>query len=495
MISMFRGVLLLTCSIWSSVLFAQHAVPEPGTAASPDPLLKCVDRLAAPDGTTSVFDRLPNVRYTCMELKSGLHVLVGEAGDANKSAVLLVHGLGNNAHRDWRSTVPVLAPHFRVLMLDLPGFGASDALVRRYSFPDLADVLQEMTSRMAMPRFRLVGHSLGGAVSLYFAQQHPEMIERLVLVDAAGILVKPVFVRYLLEANAATYGMGSVDSLMDLVGHVVPGGTERMLDLLEDQQGLGRFIVDNPGIRSALFGNQIVADAALGLVEHDFTTAIHDVRAPTAILWGSDDPVTPLRTGRVLAARMPNATLHVMKGVQHMPMTQRPAEFNPLLLRVLTDPPPDKPPAAAAGPSQGDVRCINQPQLRYTGTFETISLEGCTNARIENARVKQVIVDRSSLSLDNVIIDSSDVALQVKDGNVKATGGRINGRIAVLADASRLDLAGISLQATERGVLVQRPSRIYFSVSDYDAPDYRGTAHRVWSSPPVTSPAKGSPDG
>jgi pimeloyl-ACP methyl ester carboxylesterase len=462
------AMLVLVGAVWGGRVLAQES------------LAQCVDRLAAPDGTTSAFDRLPDVRYTCMQLRSGRHVLIAEAGNPVKPAVLLVHGLGNNAHRDWRATVPALAAEFRVLLLDLPGFGASEALARRYSFPDLAGVIQEVSEHFAVKRFALVGHSLGGAVSLYFAQQHPELLERLVLVDAAGILVKPVFIRYMLEANAAAYGMGSVDSLMGVVGQLVPGGTEGMLDLLEDQQGMGRFIADNPYIRSALFGNQIVADAALGLVEHDFTTAIRDVRTPTTIIWGSDDPVTPLRTGRVLAARMPDATLKVLNGVQHMPMNQRPAEFNALLLHALTDPLVPRANPAPVGASQGDARCLNQAQVRYTGSYDTISLEGCTDARIENAQVKNVVAVRSSFSLDNVTIDSSNIALQAAESNVKATGGSMRGRIGLLADASRLDLAGISLKATERGIVVQRPSRIYFSVSDYDAPDYRGTAHLVW---------------
>lgn len=471
-------LMVLICSIWTSPVFAQESLAD------------CVDRLATP-GAPSAFDRLPDTRYTCLKLHSGRHVLIAEAGNAGKPAVLLVHGLGNNAHRDWRATVPALAMDFRVLMLDLPGFGASEALVRRYSFPDLSDVIQEVAEHFAVNRFALVGHSLGGAVSLYFAQQHPASLDRLVLVDAAGILVKPVFIRYMLEANAAAYGMGSVDSLMGVVGQMVPGGTEGMLDLMEDQQGMGRFIVDNTYIRSALFGNQIVADAALGLVEHDFTTAIRDVRTPTTIIWGSEDPVTPLRTGRVLAARMPDAMLKVMTGVQHMPMNQRPTEFNTLLLHALVDPLIPKAQPPTPGVSQGDVSCVAQAQMRYTGRFDTISLQGCTNARIENAQVKNVIANRSSLSLDNVVIDSSNIALQATDSNVKATGGSIRGRVGLMADASRLDLAGISLKATERGVLVQRPSRIYFSVSDYDAPDFRGTAHRVWHSQvaPTTTPA------
>jgi len=470
-----RCLILFLVGLWSALSYAAD-----------DPFLKCADRLASPDGRASAFDRLPGARYTCMQLKSGRHVLVAEAGDENLPAVLLVHGLGNNAHRDWRATVPALTPKFRVALLDLPGFGASETLAQGYSFDGLAGALLEVTGRLGLKRFHLVGHSLGGAVSLYFAQQQPGLIDRLVLVDAAGILVKPVFVRYLLEANAAAYGIGSLDSVMGVLGPAIPGGAEGLLDLLEDQRGMGRYLVENPGIRGALFGNQIVADAALGLVEHDFTTAIRDVGAPTSIIWGVDDPVTPLRTGRVLAARMPDATLTTIAGAQHMPMNQRPAEFNAMLLRALADPRPVKPPAPLKPASQGNARCVDQAQMRYTGTFDTITLEGCTNARIENAWVKQVILDRSSLSLDNVLLDSADVALTVKDSNVKATGGSIAGKIAIRADASRLDLAGISLRAQEKGIDVQRPSRIYFSVSDYNAPDYRGTAHFVW--PPKTGP-------
>jgi pimeloyl-ACP methyl ester carboxylesterase len=379
--------------------------------------------------------------------------------------------------------VPALTPKFRVALLDLPGFGASETLAQGYSFDGLATALLEVTRRLDMPRFNLVGHSLGGAVSLYFAQQHPEAIDRLVLVDAAGILVKPVFVRYLLEANAAAYGMGSLDAVMSVLGPALPGGSEGVLDLLEDQRGMGRYLVENPGIRGALFGNQIIADAALGLVEHDFTTAIRDVRAPTSIIWGTDDPVTPLRTGRVLAARMPDATLATISGAQHMPMNQRPAEFNTLLLAALVEPRRIKPIAPVAPASQGNVRCVDQPQVRYTGTYDTITLEGCNNARIENAWVKQLVLERSSVSLDNVALNSTDVALTATESNVKATGGSIAGKVGIRADSSRMDLAGVSLKAQEKGIEVQRPSRIYFSVSDYDAPDYRGTAHFVW--PPM----------
>src|SRR5262245_58802404 len=83
----------------------------------------------------------PELAYQCLHLKSGAAVWVAEAGNKASPAVLLVHGMGNNAHRDWQLTLPALLPGHRVIALDLPRFGASRRLPNGYSFPALAQVL------------------------------------------------------------------------------------------------------------------------------------------------------------------------------------------------------------------------------------------------------------------------------------------------------------------------------------------------------------------
>jgi pimeloyl-ACP methyl ester carboxylesterase len=449
-----------------------------------DSMSKCVDRLASAEGgATSALDRVQGMRYSCVQLPSGRHILVAQAGDATKPAVLLIHGMGDNAHRDWRATVPALTTDFRVVAVDLPGFGASEMLAGRYSFAELATALEGVTAGLQLRRLHVVGHSLGGAVSLYFAHRRPELVDRLVLVDVAGLLLRPVFLRHLMEANAASIGLGSLDSLFGILDQRVPGSSERMLDMLEDQSLLGRMIVDTIAARGSLFGNQTIADAAVNLVEHDFTAAVREVRVPTTIIWGSDDPITPLRTGKLLAARMPDAELQIVSGAQHMPMIQRPTDFNPILLRALTQPHAGQRPAPIPSTPQGKVQCLNQPNMRYTGVFEGISLQGCNGARIENARVKSITVEQSSLSLENVTVEGGDTALRAVESSVTATAGTIAGQVAIRADASRIDLAGVELRAQGKGVEVQRPSRIYFSLSQYDAADYRGAAHFVWPPP------------
>ena len=419
------------------------------------------------------YDGLAGLEYRCVALKSG-PVLVAQTGDASKPTVMLVHGLGNNAHRDWRYVYPALSDRFRMVMLDLPGFGDSGALNGGYSFDGLATALEELAQQLELRRFDLVGHSLGAAVSLYYADRYPARVQRLVLVDAAGMLQKQVFIRQLLESNRATT-VGALDNVMALMG---AGAGDAWLDLLEDRLDSSAQLLAIPAIRAAVLGMPIHADAALGLVEHDFTAAIRNVRAPTLLIWGEGDKVTPMRTGELLAARLPNARLKTISGAQHMPMVERPESFNQLLLDALQGEWPSPQPPVR-GQSQGDVSCRDQAGVVYSGTYDRITLTNCTGVRIERAFLDQLAIDGGSVELVQVAIDADAVALQATNASVIGTGMTITGDIALRATSSRIDLAGVTLRARKQAV-ESTGSRVYFSVSDIDAPDYRGDAHFRW---------------
>lgn len=435
--------------------------------------VNCVDRLTNRE-SPSAFDRLPDANYRCLRLESGKHVWVAEWGSADRPVVMLVHGMGHNAHRDWRATVPALLPNFRVIAFDLPGFGATELSSGTYSIPALTEVVNEIAQLTNAPRFHLVGHSLGASISLEFAARYPERVDRLVLIDIAGVLLRPVFIRHLAENNVAALGL---DSFTAFLGG---GGTSQLLDLLEEQSALVQTVLEVPSVRGALFGSAVFPDAAVALLDHDFTRAIQNVGTPTTIIWGEEDTVTPLRAGQLLADRMVNAKLKTIEGAQHMPMNQRPDAFNYALLGALQAPASPVVPALINAESQGDVRCANQTNVRYSGTFDRLILDNCAGVTIENARTRQLIAKRSSIAARNLSIISTEVALELSDSTLMFTGGVVDGRVALAADNSRVDLAGVTLRGVERGIRTRRPSRIYFSVSEYHAPEYRGNAHFSW---------------
>ncbi len=97
-------------------------------------------------------------------------------------AVVLVHGWASSSF-SWRRIVPSLSQRFRVVALDLPGFGLSQRLPGGLDLGPVREVLLGLLDRIGVGEFSLVGHSMGGAISSYVAATTPERVRRLVLVN------------------------------------------------------------------------------------------------------------------------------------------------------------------------------------------------------------------------------------------------------------------------------------------------------------------------
>ena len=432
--------------------------------------------------------RLRSLHYRCLTRAAGQRVLVGVAGDASAPPVLLVHGLGMNAHRDWAPVIRPLAARFHVIAVDLPGFGASPGVTGGYSFISFGRVLSQVLQQLAPgQRAHVVGHSLGGAVSLFFTHAYASQVDRLVLVDAAGILLKMVYVQHMASVRAPRIGIAPVDRILGGIGGRLTDLRRGVFSHLDDRFDFSRWLAQNPAVRHALLGRYTQVEAGLGLVEHDFGRAIREITAPTTVIWGREDAIAPLRTGRLLAARLPDARLKVIDNVGHTPMLESPDAFRALLLEALLMPPVPRE-ARAEGVSQGDVVCSDTADRLYTGRFDSLTLDNCPGARIESARMKRLVVKSSNITLDDVVVEGDEVALTAHDSDVTATHLRLAGRVALRADNSRLDLAGASLRAREQAVEWTPTTRIYFSVSDVRGREYEGDAHLVW--PPAAAASR-----
>lgn len=100
--------------------------------------------------------------------------------------VLLVHGLASNAGF-WRYNIGELARHFRVIALDLPGYGKSQKGVYAYDMKFYAETIRKLLNDLNIDKVNFVGHSMGGQIGMTLAIEHPEMIDKLILLDPAGI--------------------------------------------------------------------------------------------------------------------------------------------------------------------------------------------------------------------------------------------------------------------------------------------------------------------
>ncbi|HUS24256.1 MAG TPA: alpha/beta fold hydrolase [Candidatus Binatia bacterium] len=377
----------------------------------------------------------------------GGDLVLYRAGPRGAPAVVLVHGLGQNGARDWEAVVPALATDREVWALDLPGFGASARGNQLYSPENYARAIEAVLAPRLKQPFVLVGHSMGAAVSLAYADAYPARLSRLVLVDMAGVLQRSVYAGFLgrLGAEQVT---GAYPADGAWVDRVIGGLLLRAESLPIDPELLLRA----PPIRQKLLRGDPNAIAAAALVQQDFGAALRRLRTPTLLIWGVDDKVAPLRTGLVAQALVPQARLALIEQSGHAPQLQQPARFNALLRDELAGRTPGRAreAPAAAFAAQRVGACEDQDGQRFSGDYRAITLTRCRDVEIRDARVGRLVSIASEARLVNVELREG---LTAADSALELTAGSVQGAPAITLDTSTLDAAGTRIMSPAEPVL------------------------------------------
>jgi pimeloyl-ACP methyl ester carboxylesterase len=238
--------------------------------------------------------------------------------------VVLVHGLGG-CWQWWLETIPALGASHRVLAVDLPGFGGSDALPSPGEMSLHVDALVALLDRLELGQVVLVGHSLGGLIALLFATRHERRLHGLVSVCGGGAdlgrLRLAVIVQAFLMFNRVVRcpGVARAVALRPRLRRMMFGPVVGDADSLSP--ALAAKIVPRlaaPGFADALASGAQVANVV----------DTRDISTPTLLIWGALDPILPVDGARVLAQRMPDARLVVLDGVGHCPMFESPRAFS-----------------------------------------------------------------------------------------------------------------------------------------------------------------------
>ncbi len=415
-----------------------------------------------------------SVRTTCIdEPVFGQRACIYEANREAKQTVVLVHGLNGQALRDWARQIQPLARHYHVLSFDLPGFGASDKGPDYYSPSAYARFIRYITKRYAKRPFHLIGHSMGGAIVLRYTADNPEDIERLVLVDVAGVLHRTAYARMLATAWATEHMVSD-----ERFGGFLDRMVNKFITKAEGIAGLGNEYLARKLIEHELIEAQPQVVAAFTLANEDLSDALLRIRGPVLLLWGEEDKIAPLRTAKVLKARLPQAKLITFAGAGHSLMSEAAAPFNRELLAFLSAA-QAKP--RRAGPAQAEaeaqqrlalqgerqIECRRQRDMVYEGHFEWIVLDGCSGVVIRDATIGSLQAVSSTVKIENSQIgQTAGIGLTALGSDLTVTASEIRGRIAVHASRSRLDLAGVRLVAGETAVSGDRGSSLIFSVSE-----------------------------
>ena len=246
----------------------------------------------------------------------GVHVRYRELGSG--PAVVLIHGYGASLEA-WSSVAPVLARHFRVIALDLKGFGFSSRPPGDYSPAAEAQLVWHVLDKLGVGDVAIVGHSWGTSVALSMAVAHPERTRRVALYDAYVYDDQvPSFFRWaqLGGVGELLFGLFYDERLEDrvpLAFYDPRWVTQQRVDRVERSMAL-------PGTKAA----------ALATARGHHFAALHRALAhfdkPVLLLWGADDQITPVRFGERLVNELADARLQVYPHCGHIPMIEARAQ-------------------------------------------------------------------------------------------------------------------------------------------------------------------------
>lgn len=259
---------------------------------------------------------------------NGQQIYVEQQGEGEP--VVLIHGFGSSSY-EWREVAPALAGSYRVIALDLFGFGYTERPrdPASYTREGQAEMILGVLDRLGIRSAHWVGHSYGGALALYVTATAPERVKSLVLADSAaptypddrrsrtaswswtnrlflGLTLRPWYIRRSLRA-----------AYFD-AAKVTPEVVSAYLDRLRIE-----------GVDAAYRG--LTAPKTRSPLRVDLTR----IDRPTLVVWGAEDRTVALQDGRRFAELIPGARMVVLEKTGHVPMEESPEAFVEAVLPFL----------------------------------------------------------------------------------------------------------------------------------------------------------------
>jgi pimeloyl-ACP methyl ester carboxylesterase len=255
-------------------------------------------------------------------------------------AILLIHGIGDNSST-WDTVQTKLAQRFTVIAPDLLGHGKSDKPRADYSVAAYANGMRDLLAVLNIDRVTLVGHSLGGGVTMQFAYQYPQLVERIVLVGTGGVTKDVHFaLRFASlpvgsEALALLRLPGALQALQ-LTGRII-GTALGSISFARDLPDVLRVLSELPEpTASAAFSRTLRAvvdwrGQVVTMLDRCYLTT----SVPVQLIWGDQDSIIPVSHARMAHSAMPGSQLEIFDRSGHFPFHDDPDRFVKVVERFI----------------------------------------------------------------------------------------------------------------------------------------------------------------
>ncbi len=253
--------------------------------------------------------------------------------------VILIHGFGGSMWQ-WEYQYHPLAQSHRVIIPDLIGSGLSDKPETVYSPEHLVQFFRDFMESLEIEHATLIGNSMGAGLAMAMALDHPESVDRLVLISGfppqvEASVASPQYRQFLLHRPPlwlATLGN-------QIAGR---GTTERFLKEIVYQPELVSALVVERSFHNRQRGGLLTPLYSLldhmDTWEERYGQRLGNIAQPTLLLWGDHDRVFPLEVGEQVKTLLPQAEWQVIQESGHLPQWEQPHVVNPLILSFLKKP-------------------------------------------------------------------------------------------------------------------------------------------------------------
>ncbi len=230
--------------------------------------------------------------------------------------LMLLHGTGASLHT-WEGWASALRGDFRVIRMDLPGFGLTGPNPSGdYTSSAYVDFIQSFAARLGLSSFDLGGNSLGGFLAWRYAVEHPERVRKLILVDAGGYPQK--------QPPLLVFRLARVPVLSSLLAHLDPRelAAKTLRQAYADPTRVTPELIEQYADLALRPGNRQAFVARVSARERVRSQEIPSIRAPTLVLWGRQDALITAEDAYRFGQDIPGSRVIVYDGVGHVPMEE-----------------------------------------------------------------------------------------------------------------------------------------------------------------------------
>lgn len=222
------------------------------------------------------------------------YIIEGQGKD-----IIVLHGWGANIN----TVIPIvniLKDRFRVHAIDLPGFGESEEPKEPIDSFQYAEIIKEYMDIMKIEKTTLIGHSFGGKLSIILGKNHSSIVEKIILVNSAGLIPKRGLKYYL-----RVYGFKTLKFIY-----------ENFFFWIKNEEKMEKFY-RKFGSTDYRDSSGVMRSILVKVVNENLESLLQEIKTPTLLIWGDEDTSTPLYMGKIMESKIRDSGLVVLEGAGH----------------------------------------------------------------------------------------------------------------------------------------------------------------------------------